>query len=724
MPTNTLQRAARTTAVTPLLRPLFAIGVAAILSTAAALVLPPVAAAILAAVAVLLLLIPSLRRGGRWVILLTAALFLLRTAGYTYLHVAPMEALAGQTDTFHARVVETPKSGTMYTVEITDSTRLPVGTRVSLYCGEGVSFAPHDTITASVTLETVTYSRTNLYSKGVYLCAFPTDKWGATVTLTGTATPPWALRLRGWFDTQLRQVLPAEEGDLLAALCLGDRRAVSDAVDDAFRNSGLSHLLVVSGLHLSMVAVALRGLLRRLGGGYRTAAVLTVPLIGLFAVMTGGTNSVLRAWLMCSLWLMSFVIYRRYDGLTAWGMAAAVLLFAHPYRLLNAGFQLSFAATAGVLMLAPRLCRTTRRETPPATLWTRVRATAGRYIRNGCGVCVAALLFTLPLSVYYFGGFSLTALPANLLAVIPAGWALTIGWLGMLVGGVPLLGWVSRPLLMVAGCLARYLQTVAALCGPDGAFLPTPYGWQKVLIAVVCVLTICGILWKIPWRRVAASVAALCVATCALCLPLTLTTPQVTVIPAARNAAVLVQYGGRSALWVSHSAALEDALWTLDERGCTRLQDLFIAAGASGDGGTLAALTQQVRVDAIHTPHTDWCAGLPITVQTCTDGESHPLWGGLTLTADGNGLWRLDIRGADALLVADPTAVGTDTAALTVYAGCPDTLPRAGACVVTCRAVDIPKMTDVMTDSTILLTDDPITLTTRNGQEWSVLSWL
>lgn len=723
MPTDTLRRAATAADTPSLLRPVFAVGTVAVPATAAALLLPPVAAALLAAGALLLLFLPALRRGGRWALLLCAALFLLRTAGYTYLQVAPIEALAGQTDTITARVVETPRSGTMYTVEVTDAIRLPTGARVSLYCAEGNSLALHDTLTATVTLEAVTYSRANLYAKGVYLCAFPTDKWGATVTQTGVDAPPWADRLRGWFDTRLREVLPGEEGDLLAALCLGDRRAVSDAVDDAFRHSGLSHLLVVSGLHLSMVAVALRGLLRRLGGGYRTAAVMTVPLLGVFATLVGGANSVLRAGLMCTLWLMSFVVYRRYDGLTAWGMAAAVLLFTNPYRLLNAGFQLSFAATAGVLVLAPRLCRGARREDPSAPLQARITAAAGRYIRNGCGVCIAALLFTLPLSVYYFGGLSLTALPANLLAVVPAGWALTIGWLGMLVGSVPLLGWAARPLLLVAGYLARYLRAVAALCGPVGAFLPTPYGWQKALITVGCLLTICGILWKIPWRRVAASVVALSVAIAALCLPLTLATPQVTVIPAARDAAVLVQYGGRAALWVSHSAALEDARWVLEERGCTRLTHLFVAAGEPCDGGALTTLARQVRIDAVYTSDTDWCAHLPVTAQACTDGVAYPLWGGFSLSADGS-LWRLDARGGDALLVADPAVTPTDTAALTVYAGVPDDPSDGGARIVVCRTADIPQLTEITTDGTLVLTDDPITLTTRRGKEWSVLSWL
>ena len=102
-----------------------------------------------------------------------------------------------------------------------------------------------------------------------------------------------------------------------------------------------------------MVAVTMRRLLRRLG--YRLSAVLTIPFILAFMLLVGFTPSVCRAGVMCLVWLGGYLVSRRQDGLNSLGLAAMLLLAENPYTLQNAGFQLSFMATAGILLIAPRL---------------------------------------------------------------------------------------------------------------------------------------------------------------------------------------------------------------------------------------------------------------------------------------------------------------------------------------------------------------------------------
>ena len=427
------------------LRPLLTVGVVALAATALALCLSPWIAAILAAICLLLLLLSPLRR--RWGILLAAAVFLLSAAAQRTVYEIPLQAYVGQNDTITARVVDTPRQGQTYTVEVLSARLLPKGTRLTLYCLPESAPQLYDTVAADVALSRAADSH---YGNRVFLHAFPVGDWDASAEVVADGEPSGLYALRLYFDRILRQALPAEEGDLLAALCLGQRDTLSPAIDDVFRYSGLSHLLVVSGLHLSMIAVALRSLLRRIGVGYRTAAACTIPLVWGFAGMVGNGSSVLRAAVMCTIWLIGFMVYRRHNGLNAWGLAAAALLLTDPYRLCQIGFQLSFAATAGVLCIAPRLCRYPHgapAENPLARLWESIRL----YLRNGLAVCIGATLFALPFTVYHFHGLSLSAPIANLLAVVPAGWALTIGWLGLLCGAVPFLGLLSQPLLYVAG---------------------------------------------------------------------------------------------------------------------------------------------------------------------------------------------------------------------------------------------------------------------------------
>lgn len=698
-------------------RPLFVVGLVALAATGMALSLPVPITMVLAAVLVLVSPLPLIRRV--WWVLITAAVFLLCTAGHRHLQEAPLRPLIGQSTTITAQVVDIPNNGQMYTVRVTDSDRIPIGTRLSLYCAPGTEPLMHDTVCGAVTLKEVPRSSVYRRSARTFLYAFPTGAWDAATEVVDTPTPPPLYALRQYFSRILQNALPDQEGVLLAAICLGERRAVSAAVTAQFRNSGLSHLLVVSGLHLSVLAVTLYSLLRRIGVGYRTAAGMTLPFVWIFAGMIGGTSSVLRASLMCSLWLLSFVVYRRYDGLTSWGLAAACLLSVDPYRLLNAGFQLSFAATAGVLILAPRLCRPRRRVTPSATALGRLWQNVCRFIRNGCGVCMAALLFTLPLSVFYYHGLSLTALPANLLTVVPAGWALTVGWLGLLCGTLPFLGWLSRPLLYAAGWLTRYLQGVAALLGSNTMFAPLPYLWQKLLIAALCGVVIVGILCRIPWRRVVAVVTALALTASAAALPLT-TLPRLTVLACGDHTAVWITQRGRTALITDHSGTLAELSYTLTQQGIARLDHLIIDDGSTADGGTLTHLWEQYGHPTVSTATDSWAAGLAVPVSPIDTAETRSLWDGCTLTRLPDGWWRLN-AGGGVLLSTDPTAPRPESAALTVYTGLPKQPPTEGYCILSCRRDTTPQP---LTDHTLYLIEESITLTARKDGEWSVLPWL
>ena len=700
-------------------RKMSVVGVAAIVATAAALVLPiPVAIAI-AVLLLLLCLLPPLRRV--WWALLAAAVFLLSAVGRGTLQEQRLLPLDGQTAVITARVVDLPTNGQMYTVSVLGSDSVPVGARLSLYYVPGSEPLLYDTVTATVLLKKAdtTYRR----SEQVFLYAFPQGEWDASATVTDGAPAPLTHRISQRFGNILKQTLPGEEGELLAALCLGQRQNVTEAVTDAFRNSGLSHLLVVSGLHLSMLAVALRGLLRRVGVGYRLSAVAVLPVIWLFAGMVGGTSSVLRAATMCSLWLMSFVVYRRYDGLSAWGLAAALLLAADPYRLLNAGFQLSFAAVAGVLILAPRLCRATAEQPMPERPVARLWAGIVRFVRNGCGVCIGAMLFTLPLSVYYFGGLSLTVLPANLLAVVPAGWALTLGWLGLVCCSVPLLGWAGKPLLFAAGWLARYLERVARLLGPDGAFLPLPHTWQKLLIAALCGIAIAGILWRIPWKRVAVALGALTVCVCAVGMPLTHLSPRLTVITRGNHGGVLMQQGGHAALLADDGCILGDMPYYLEQNGVRRLEYLFIDSGEPANAAALSQLWLTYGQPEVYVANEeDWYSHTVVPVCYSLPDDLWELWAGASLSHKTTGWWQITMKHGEVLVCTNAALSPPHAATVTVYTALPRILPTKGYCILSCDRDAVPDLP--AEGHYCVLTYETLTLTVRRDGEWSVLPWL
>lgn len=711
----------------PARRVLWAVGATATIAIAAALLLPLWVAPVAALGLVLSLLIPGLRRP-IWVLCsLTAVLFLLVAAGHRYGRVRPLEALAGHTDTVTGWVAAVPASGSMYTLEVTGADRVPAGSRLLLYCPDECAPSLHDTVTARVQLDTLYDSQFYRRAQGIHLCAFPTEYGEDALCITrGSGAPTlsrslWPLKQR--LTATLRGALPGEEGALLAALCLGDRSGLTEERLDTFSRSGISHVLVVSGLHLSLVAGAVLVLLRFCGR--RGAALLTVPVVVLFMLFIGGTPSVVRAGVMCLVWLVGRICRQRADALNSVGLAGLCLLIYDPYMLFSAGFQLSFVATVGVVTLTPRLYRDQGRplqeEKWPVRMWRRMVA----YLWGGAAVCVAATIPALPFVCYYYGGFPLTTVLTNLLA-IPAGTgALLTGWLGVLLAGVPLLYPIGRGLLLVAGYLARYLAWVAQLCSPQGTFVRVDTLWSLALVSGLCILLVYGILRRVSRRRLLAGVLALSVLAVGVGLPLTLGVPRLTVSPAGDGASILLRQGRRAALLVTHSDGLSDAIYTAEGLD---LDLVFVGDGDPADGGALARLVH--GTDATHvytTATTGWEAGVPFAVHEFYPGDRLSVWGRYSLTVPADGWWRLEVGDAALLVCTDPAAPPPEeaTPGMVVYAGGLPAQPLpTGQSVLVCGDQWLAANRPDPAARMAVLTDTSVTFTTRPTGEWSVLPWL
>lgn len=225
---------------------------------------------------------------------------------------------------------------------------------------------------------------------------------------------------------------------MLAALILGDRSGIERETRDAFARTGLTHLLSVSGLHVFFVGLILYGLLKpllgRLGLRWRpmqmTRAVLTVGVLVLYLLLTGGMIPVQRAVVMTTVWILATVLQRPSDSLNTLGVAAVAVLMLRPAALFDVGAQLSFAAVGALIVLTPML------ERPIPTAWRR-RPGTGRVVRDGVAT-VAATLGTAPLVLYHFGQLPLSGLVLNLAAIPLTAAVLLAGLLCVLAAPVPL----------------------------------------------------------------------------------------------------------------------------------------------------------------------------------------------------------------------------------------------------------------------------------------------
>jgi competence protein ComEC len=269
---------------------------------------------------------------------------------------------------------------------------------------------------------------------------------GIDLIETGQGSPFWAalyaFKARG--QETIAQILPEPYAALLTGILLGVETEIPRELYDRFNATGTSHIIVISGFNIAIIA----GLLMLVGAkavGKRRAVWIAIAGIVLYTLLVGGDPPVVRAAVMGGLLVLALFLGRQAEVRTSLIFAAIVMTAINPFVLWDVGFQLSFAAVAGLIWLVPLLERAAERGLTPLVGPGRVRGATG-LLSGVLLVTLAAQIATGPLIVYHFGRLSLISLLTNLL-ILPV-----------------------QPMVMIAGALA----TMAGMIWlPAGQFL----GW-------------------------------------------------------------------------------------------------------------------------------------------------------------------------------------------------------------------------------------------------------
>lgn len=228
---------------------------------------------------------------------------------------------------------------------------------------------------------------------------------------------------RDWFSERINEVLPEREAKLGMSYLLGMKSGIDKELSESLRTVGLTHIVVASGAHLSILVAIARKIFGKIS---RFAGLLfSVLFILFFMCMVGWTPSILRAGLMTIFSLMTWYVGRK---VSAWRMiliAAAFTLMLNPLFLTNIGWLLSFASYGGIMILGPAITRFFYGERKPGFLASVILTT------------IAATLMTLPITLYYFGQVSIISVVANLLILPTLPYAMGLVFLAGVCAGVP-----------------------------------------------------------------------------------------------------------------------------------------------------------------------------------------------------------------------------------------------------------------------------------------------
>lgn len=406
----------------------------------------------------------------------------------------------------------------------------------------------------------------------------------------------------------LSRGLDPAQAALARGMVLGQDDALDDDTRDAFRASGLGHLLAASGANVALLAVLAGGAVALAGGGLRWRLAVALALVALYVPLAGGGPSILRAGIMGGAALVAGLAGRPTARVHALLLAAVGTLALNPRACADVGWQLSFAAVVAIALLAPPA-----RE----ALWRR-RVPGG--LAEALAITLAATLGTAPLAALQFGQLSLVSLPANLV-VAPA--VAPVVWLGTLAGAIGQLGAIAKPFVWLLDALAAlplgFVAMVADVAAraphatvPLTASVPVVIVVYAVLIAVAVpgVRATAGRLARRGRRRVArdrrmravaAGVVVVLVAAAFVlrpAAPAPPVAPTVSFLDVGQGDAILLQEG-QLAVLVDTGPPDGPVLARLREAGVTRLDLLVLTHGEIDHAGAATRILGAIDVGAV-----------------------------------------------------------------------------------------------------------------------------
>ena len=206
----------------------------------------------------------------------------------------------------------------------------------------------------------------------------------------------WKKKLIKIYDS----FFPAEEAGLMRAMCLGDKTSLDETAKTLFRDAGLSHILAVSGLHISIVGMGLFRFLRKLKCNYILSGIFSSLSVILYGCIVGFGISALRAVIMFLILMLANLLGECYDMASSWMAALIVVLCMEPVAVTNSGFLFSFGAVLGVIVIANPMAQTYEDFCKKRFEHTRRFYQGNKYKKSLMEKIISALLFSLGIQLF------------------------------------------------------------------------------------------------------------------------------------------------------------------------------------------------------------------------------------------------------------------------------------------------------------------------------------
>ena len=378
--------------------------------------------------------------------------------------------------------IENEKSSTVTFMALKDN-QLPKNSKYLVFCENNTNLKIGDVVKAKIKISAINqYSKYRIsnYSNGVFATAEikALDKTGESNAFYHTAG-----NIRGYVRKTITGKFSGDSAGLLLALTTGDRTLLSDEFLHNVKTTGISHVIVVSGMHLSIIMAAVFWLVDRIFYNKYIRSILSIAVVLVVSSVCGFTMSIIRAGLMFIIGALAPVFERDNDSLSSLMTAITVVAAASPFAVFNVSFLLSVLSTLAIVWLLPFYYEFLNKK-------FKITSKIIQTILATVLCSTFAIITTLPVTIKVFSFTSIVAPITNLLITIPVTFVLVLNVLGIVLSLLPFGRLISYAVFWVANFCSRaivYIVNDIAKLPITVAVLPKIAFWWSLLIVALII---------------------------------------------------------------------------------------------------------------------------------------------------------------------------------------------------------------------------------------------
>lgn len=390
---------------------------------------------------------------------------------------------------------------------------------------------------------------------------------------------------------EVRNFISGDTGEVAAAIMLGDKSGFTDHLNDIFTKSGISHIVAVSGMHLSILTGFFFFLAAKTRLHYKIRNIIGILLVLLYMTVTGFSPSVTRAGIMTIFVLAAAIFDRKDDVATSFFTSSAVILAANPYYICSASFLLSYTALAGILIFAGPLSRKLK--------------FLPRFIRDTVATTLSATSMTLPVLAYMFNSISILSVITNIL-VVPL---VSIIFISALISTV--MSFIYAPIgsafAIIPGLLIKFVLACARIVSA------IPYSTINMkspgAIWIICFSILAALLyfWLTGRKTGYAGKLALSFVICvsAISFSISAFTTSVTFFDIGQGDCALIKLPGFNHCLIDTGPNGNTALSALKSKGVNNIDIIFISHADNDHSGALADILKNFPTRKVVFPNYD-----------------------------------------------------------------------------------------------------------------------